>query len=594
MWLKKSIFAKLVIGMLLIVIIPFSLSNMISYQTTSRSMEQQIIELNQSSLGIGMDHLKRYLEELNRLSVSFYYDQTLMGYLRLKHITPAHMLYITEQLSNVYFSRPEIRAVQYISAFTGHTFIKSDNQQVGRMDYLPKSAVISNLSQGMAWKESDLYSIETVGKERVLTIHKPIIDYPANTVLGVLSLYIGLDEVRSLIEPLTDRSSGEITALYFRQDRELFFSTGGDLLSGIEGEFELSGKQGSVSGKWNENGGAYVYVQDYFKQIPVTAVKFIHSKAINESANQTLNRSLIIQFAALAFVIVLAALLSYWTIAPIRRLLRVIARVETGNFDVSPPAERMDEIGVLEQRFHTMIRNLDELINKEYRYRLELTTARLKMLQAQINPHFLYNTLQLIGTLALRHKVVAISDKIAELGNIMRYSMDITTETVPLGKEVEHIGHYLALQTGRFRHKLSYTLSCPSDASDVPVPKMILQPIVENSIIHGFEKGKGSGTLHISIALGNQLHIRVMDNGKGIDEDTIERLKNEYGKRQWVPEKESGIGMINVLERLRLYYGDGFSWSMQSKPYELTVISLTLPIDSSDKGGNRDESIDRG
>src|SRR5690606_7900640 len=153
--------------------------------------------------------------------------------------------------------------------------------------------------------------------------------------------------------------------------------------------------------------------------------------------------SLAIPFLTTGIVLICALLLSYVLIAPVKRLVRNIAKVQAGDFDMPLPAPaRRDELGVLEHRFHAMVRGLDDLMNREYRSRLELTTARLKMLQAQINPHFLYNSLQSIGTLALRQGAHDVNDKIAELGAIMRYSMDLQTESVPLQREIEHIEHY--------------------------------------------------------------------------------------------------------------------------------------------------------
>lgn len=357
---------------------------------------------------------------------------------------------------------------------------------------------------------------------------------------------------------------------------------------------DLEGNRGSMNGKWNGRNGVFIYVRDQYNDLPLTMVKFIPAAAVNESANRTLNRSLIIQFIAVAFVLVLASILSYVTISPVKRLLRSIARVETGNFEVEPVKGRKDELGVLEHRFHAMIGNLDDLMNREYRYRLELSTARLKMLQAQINPHFLYNTLQSIGTLALRHGSEEISDKVAELGAILRYSMDFETETVPLQKEIQHIEHYLSLQTGRFKNKLSYTLTCPPEALQVQVPKMMLQPLVENSIVHGMEKGRGSGTLHIAIEmLPEQLCLRVMDNGKGMDVEVIQRIRREYAARLLHTGQERGIGLINVLQRLRLLYEQGFDWDIQSVPYEATVITLHIPITMEPTRRPTDESIDR-
>ena len=584
MWLKKSLFAKLLVGMLISAVIPLSLSIMISYKTTSRSVERQLIELNQNTMDGGMDNIKRYLDELNHISVSFYHDQTLMRYLRSQETPPAQLLFITDKVSGIYNNRPEFRAVRYVSSMTGQTYSKTDLGQLSIS--IPPTTVTIPKQEEEGWERENAYEVAAIGKDRVLVFHRPLVDYPSTSVLGMLSLYVGMDEIKRLMRPLSvsEPSEGETMFLYIRQDMQLLHATGGEETAGPAGDeralnISMEGNRGSVNGKWNGRSGVFIYVRDQYMELPLTLVKFIPATAVNESANRTLNRSLIIQFIAVAFVLVLASILSYVTTSPVKRLLRTIAQVETGNFEVKPVKGRIDELGVLEHRFHTMVGNLDDLMNREYRNRLELSTARLKMLQAQINPHFLYNTLQSIGTLALRHGSEEISDKIAELGAILRYSMDFETETVPLQKEIQHIEHYLSLQTGRFKNKLSYTLTCPSDALQVQVPKMILQPLVENSIVHGMEKGKGSETLHIAVErTSEQLCIRVMDNGKGMDAETIGRIRREYAASQLHTGQERGIGLINVLQRLRLQYEPDFDWDLQSIPYEATVITLRIPL----------------
>ncbi|MCZ8514458.1 histidine kinase [Paenibacillus filicis] len=589
MWLKKSLFAKLLVGMLISAIIPLSLSSIISYKTTTRSVERQVIELNQNTMDSGMDNIKRYLNELNHLSVSFYHDQTLMRYLRSQEAVPVQTLYITDQVNSIYNNRPEFQAVQYTSAMTGQTFAKTDLTQVGLTVPLPPVRIPR--SEEESWGPESRYDVTAINGESVLAFHKPIVDYPSPTVLGMLSLYVGLDEVGRLLKPLsgTVPNGGETILLFIRKDMKLLLASGETPHpEGADGGLgvDMEGVRGSVNGKWNGRSGLFIYVRGQFMDLPLTMVKFVPSAVVNESANRTLSRVLAIQVVAVLFILVLAAILSYWTISPVKRLLRSIARVETGNFDVEPATGRRDELGVLEHRFQTMVVSLDDLMNREYRNRLELTTARLKMLQAQINPHFLYNTLQSIGTLALRHGSDEISDKIAELGSILRYSMDLETETVPLQKEIRHIEHYMSLQTGRFKNKLSYTLSCPQEGLGVRVPKMILQPLVENSIVHGMEKGSGSGTVHIGIELGRELRIRVMDNGKGMEQAVIERIQREFDERQLHTGQERGIGLINVLQRLRLCYEGGFQWDIQSAPYEATVITLIIPYDMEAKEGN--------
>ncbi|TXK84919.1 sensor histidine kinase [Paenibacillus sp. N3.4] len=578
MWLKRNLLAKLLLGLLLAVVLPFSLSNLITYQSTSRSVEAQFIELNQKTMDIAMSNVKRYFDELNRLSVSFYFDATLMGYLRSKESTPSEMLYITDQVANLYHNRTDFRAVQFISVFTGQTFTHFDNTQLGNA--FPYVGAATPLLRETIDERS--YEVIATEREHLLVMHKQIVDYPREDVLGFVSLYIGQKELEKLIKPLSDSSNGEAVFLYLHNDSKLLYTSMEAGKTSREGASVIPRSDGihATTGSMNGQAGVYISVKDQYLNLPLTLVKFVPDTVINESANRTLQFSLWVQVTSLGIVALVASVLAVRAINPLKRLIRNMAQVESGNFHLARKVTgRMDEIGVLEMRFGHMVGKLDELINKEYRNRLELSTAKLKMLQAQINPHFLYNALQSIGTLALRHRVPEISEKIAALGAILRYSMDFKTEVVPLYKEIGHIEHYLSLQTGRFKNKLSYMLSCTDSSLDIPVPKMMLQPLVENSIVHGIENGNGSGTIHISIELKTELIIRVMDTGKGMDEETLSAIRLEYESRNVNGLEQGGIGLLNVLNRMQLYYGSGFHWEMNSTPYKATIIALYIPIE---------------
>ncbi|WP_410514074.1 sensor histidine kinase [Paenibacillus sp. BR2-3] len=588
MVLKKSLFAKLLVGMLLAAVVPFAISNLIFYKVASDSVGSQVIALNQKTMDIGMDNMIRYLDNLNKLSVGFYNDKTLMSYLRTRESPPDQMLYITNQITTLFNNDSEIKAVRYVSATSGQTYMKSNSSLLELSLQLSPSEIPKR--EGENWDITRGYEVMMLANERVLALHKPLVDYPRTDVLGLVSLFVGPSEISRLIRPLSDAEAGEAVFLYIHKQSQLLYASSSELAVEFDEPQsgpEYWGSRGYANGKLDGRKGVFVYVQDRYLDLPLALVKFVPAAVINESANRTLNFTLVLQLITLFFVIVFASFLSYRTIAPIKRLLRSIVHLELGDFRVRQTSGRTDEIGVLEQRFQNMVGRLDDLINREYRSRYELTTARLKMLQAQINPHFLYNTLQSIGTLALRHRAAEVSDKIAELGAIMRYSMDIKTETVRLQKEIEHIEHYLSLQTGRFKNKLSYTLSCPNEALSISVPKMILQPLVENSIIHGIEKGKGAGTLHIGIELDRSLSIRVMDNGKGFDPEVLARIRKSYENRQLQGPDEGGIGLLNVLYRLNLHYGSGFEWDITSCPYEATVIMLRIPVGTGDEGGEQ-------
>jgi len=592
-WPKQSLLAKWLFGGLIAVVLPFALSNLMAYRTTSHSVESQFIELNLQTMGIGMGNMKSYLDGINRMSVSFYYDPTLMAYLQAKEVRPNELLYISNQVESLYHNRTDIRAVRFISGTNGQVYTKYDNSQFSPsfFDRLPPPP---DMRESLGERSYEVVSTED---ETMLVLHKRLVDYPREDVLGLLSLFVGDKEMGKLMQPLADAANGEAVYIFAKDEPGLLYS------SSAQGRMRdealsvaraiAAGERGS--GSVGAASGVYIYVRDAYLDLPITLVKWIPDEVINESANRTLRNSLWIQGASLLLVAVVASLLAYRTIQPIKRLIRSMAQVEAGNFRIPPErSARADEIGLLEQRFAHMVARLDELINKEYRQRVELSTARLKMLQAQINPHFLYNALQSIGTLALRHRVPEISEKLAALGAILRYSMDFTKETVPLGKEIEHIERYMSLQTGRFKNKLAYSLTCPDDARDVPVPKMTLQPIVENSIVHGIEEGVGSGTIHIGIERKpSRLVIRIMDTGKGLSDETIRRLRAEYDSRNMNGQEHLGIGLMNVLNRLRLLYEPEFRWDVASVPYEATVITLSIPVEETTAEVEHHDRIDR-
>ncbi|TVX96688.1 sensor histidine kinase [Cohnella terricola] len=583
---KRSLFARLLVWMLVMTTIPFILSNVISYRSNYRTLQEHSIELNQNTMTIGMDNMKKYLQELNLLSVSWYADPDFARYVWKNMTRFERNMYIQRKLNETYSRRPEIKMVNFYDRGTGQHF------QLDNLMGNDRWQTVLPPANEKEWDSVANYETKQLGNERFLAFHKKLIDYPNSTVIGLLSIYVSLDELERLNRQLFD-SASETMFLFVDRNNQMLYSSASELkqLDSMDTiATDPSKSKGYSFGKLNGKSGVYVYIRDQYLGVPLTSLKFISAAAINKVARNTLNQTIAIQAAAVACVILFALLLSYSITVPIKRLVHNVSRVGIGMFDGVKFNAREDEIGILEQRFESMVHNLKEMIIKDYQQKLEVSTARLKMLQAQINPHFLYNTLQSISTLALRYRAEEINDRISELGFILRYSMDMKTEIVPLGKEVEHIEHYLSLQENRFKNKLSYRISCESEAENVTVPKMILQPLVENSIIHGIENGIGAGFIHVDIALNSGLTIRIVDNGKGLEDGTIELLKKRYAIHHVQDWEGGGIGLMNVLQRLWIRYGDSFEWQISSVPYDKTEITLTIPLEEA----IQNETIDCG
>lgn len=215
-------------------------------------------------------------------------------------------------------------------------------------------------------------------------------------------------------------------------------------------------------------------------------VKSIPYSSLYQGARATAFMNTMIALVALIIVLVITMIISFKITAPIKVLMENMKKVEKGIFVANFEAGGNDEIGMLGRRFKSMVLQINRLIDKEYKLQIENKSAQLKVLQSQINPHFLYNSFQSIGTLALKMNAVPVYTLLTSLSDMMRYSMDMREAMVPLSKELKHTQSYLSLQKQRFEDELNIILIIEPSTHEIVVPKMLLQPIIENCFKHGF------------------------------------------------------------------------------------------------------------
>ena len=215
-----------------------------------------------------------------------------------------------------------------------------------------------------------------------------------------------------------------------------------------------------------------------------------------------------------------------------------------------------------------MIGEIKRLVNEVYEEKMAQKTAEIKALQAQINPHFLYNTLDTINWMLLDRGEDDISDIIVNLGDLLKYSISGSSTEVPLKEEIKYIQSYLEIQKCRMEDRLEYSISIAENCMECRCPKLLLQPIVENAIKHGIEPLARGGKIEIEAFLGREgLNILLKDNGKGMEEEEIEKIQS--GK--------ANIGLNNVMKRIQLLYGPEYGIRILSKVSEGTEVDLRIP-----------------
>ncbi|MFC5406104.1 sensor histidine kinase [Cohnella soli] len=315
------------------------------------------------------------------------------------------------------------------------------------------------------------------------------------------------------------------------------------------------------------------------------------------------------RFILLILLLVLIILAAMWHISsllvkPIERLKKALEREEELplGLGLDRGTNPRDEISQLVASFNQMIKQnhrlMEENVNKQIREKILVTSkmkAELGMLQQQINPHFLYNTLEAINMRARQYGAAEVSTMVNSLAKLFRFTINTGGEVVPLSEEIEHVRNYLTIQELRFQNKFTVHWQLDEAITKVPILKFILQPIIENALQHGIDELYGEGQIDIGAkAEEDRLLIIISDNGIGMSDDELAKVRQRLAMdTESLPavsyaeapkKRSSGVGLMNVYQRLRIYYGDRAGLSIDSEEFKGTTVAIIIPLFMSDEG----------
>ncbi|MNM91017.1 Sensor histidine kinase YehU [compost metagenome] len=260
--------------------------------------------------------------------------------------------------------------------------------------------------------------------------------------------------------------------------------------------------------------------------------------------------------------------------------MKKMAIAEKGNFEV-PTLEwdggtRSDEVGHLNKRFYIMIDRINNLIRENYDKQLVIKETEYMALQAQINPHFLYNTLSSINWMARVNNQQSISLMVESLSNLLRSSIGNMDTVITIDEEISLLDNYITIQKFRYSEQLQIAIDIDESYKNYQIPKLTLQPIVENAIRHGLENMLGVCSIRITAKQNADfLVLTVADNGPGVEPEILEKLQ-----RNEMESKGSGIGLKNINERLKILFGGSCGLDYESKLGEGMKVHITIPARS--------------
>jgi two-component system sensor histidine kinase YesM len=300
---------------------------------------------------------------------------------------------------------------------------------------------------------------------------------------------------------------------------------------------------------------------------------------IERSINKWIITNIIVFVIVLIFSMITAWMISGSITKPIRELHKTTRVIAAGNLDVRVENKNVDEIAGLSMSFNVMIEKIKELIENSKKEQENLKKSELKALQAQINPHFLYNTLDTIVWMAEANKTEQVIEIVKAFSNFFRITLSKGRDWISVRDEVEHIRSYLIIQKIRYRDILDFEIKVSEEILDYKILKLTLQPIVENALYHGVKNKRSGGTITIKGILDTDKSIlfEIGDNGIGIEEDKLQKIQRELkNDSAEAIITDSGFGLANVQKRIRLYYGKQYGLSIESEYGSGTIVLIKV------------------
>ncbi|MCY7484985.1 sensor histidine kinase [Paenibacillus alvei] len=614
----NSIRTKLILFMLIATIVPTVATMIISYSYTTDSLKKRAIEQNHQLMFQGKTNLANFIDNLNRASLTIYtdfefYRQLDRGY---DDYTFDSYTYITLQniassmngIWQVYFYRTETkRASLVIQSIPRRIYDAKVHEDTARYTKDGIQMQPTHLSHTYGFSSSPFFFPSV----QVFTLHRPIYRIPSNERLGMLSVDVKLDSLAQIVDQLYVKEQESIYLLddlghvFYADDRQLI----GQQLQDSWYDRDQFNKQ--ESGHFEQDGAIFIHERVSTPLTNWTIVKKIPKSYLLQGANQAAIINIMLIALSLIVIIIATIIVSFRITRPVRQLVRYINQVQTGNLRVDIQPVSNDEIGVVLKRFRNMMDMINNLILREYQLELANKSNQLKALQAQINPHFMNNALQSIGTQALQHNAPHIYKLVTALGKMMRYSMYTDQSTATVQEEIDHVKAYLQLQAQRFENTFQAVFDIDERTLDIHLPKMTLQPLVENYFKHGIERSVPSGQLTIRCSCMQRteqqqdeaevqyLQLVVEDNGRGmtlmrrieLNEKLQEvhpellgtRTSHAISRDEFLSDNAAGssssIGLVNVLARLQLFTDGRSTMKVEEKVPHGTRIVIEMGLE---------------
>ena len=575
---KISIRTKLLLLFSVQIIIPVAFMGVMVYSNTRTIIQDKSTKYAIDILNMVKLRLNDFYSNLEDISEDILYDTGIYETLSKKESEDhyATLDHTNNVLRRMCLSRKEIQSIALVSKSGERYTYNLSSGRVGLDNELPYSEMFEIVKNG----ESPSWYLDKDEEGNIKDVYfiRLIRDIDTFNEMGVIVLGINRDYLRSVYSDLSTEFMQNISIV--TQEQEVIVGTTSSEYDFLNNAFIKTGTKSSDYFVDKENDVLLCYMDVETPNWQIVTESSLNK--LTEELYQFKNWFILLIICTILILSVFSILMAIDIITPIKQLVEGIKKFEEENIHQEVIVDREDELGYLGKCFNKMSLEIDTLVNRVYKEELTRKEAELKALQAQINPHFLFNTLESINWMAQLNNVPEIRDMVTSLGSIMEASIGKGNPLIPLKQELKYVESYILIIKNRYGERLSYETEIDENLIRQQVPKLVLQPLVENAIYHGIDRSRKKGIIRLVVRKEeDSIYIEVMDNGKGMEAEELQLLNSKFQEvnpNYMLMGHRKGIGLENVNARIRLFFGPQYGLRVESEYGSYTKIKLTLPL----------------
>lgn len=583
---RKKLSSKLILIFVITSLIALSTQAILNYKTSFKMIRNQVQISSEKSLKNMQDEINEYLILLKRNLNSIYKETDFIEnlsadrsakYMKKKYNTLVHDFYIdnipsSQGIVSIYIYNVNHQCISY--------YRHADTPKYKYPKDIYEDEVKYNSARVKEYVESkdyDIFISSYYNENRKCNILRFVYKIYVNN-RGNLIGYFVCDVDENVFQKKIEKYT-------YSEDQVVYLQMPGDRVAVVYGNIQknqrnylnhVAGKimENDIQGAKEEQGGNVFFGSE--NKYHLLAYSIVPESVFANERQMLINYIFLVCLVVVALTVISAIIITNYLTKPLKKLVVTIKRIQAGERNLRAEIESDDEIAELSTNFNTMLSQIEQLIADEYKAQIIRDEAEYKALQAQINPHFLHNTLDTMSGIARMKDCVEVSDLCMALSHMFRYSIDMKEPMSSVQNEITHLSNYLFVMQVRMQDSLHVEWKVKNEHRNLLIPRLSLQPIVENAITHGLKNKRGEKNICIATwDMEDDVMIVVEDNGIGMDEIEINQKLQCQGNE--VLHKEESIGLFNINARVKMLFGEAYGINIKSVKGKGSQVFLRVP-----------------